>query len=58
MLVETPHKELQPLELSGLKQFRFRNLFIKASPLPRLRSVCLLLGGGGGFGAGFWGASD
>lgn len=36
-LVETPHKELEPTgDLSGFKQFRFKNLFIKPSPLPCL----------------------
>ncbi|XP_046890920.1 G1/S-specific cyclin-E2 [Hypomesus transpacificus] len=36
-LVETPHKELEPTaDLSGFKQFRFKNIFIKPSPLPCL----------------------
>ncbi|XP_003977729.3 G1/S-specific cyclin-E2 isoform X1 [Takifugu rubripes] len=36
VLVETPHKELEPVDPSGFRQYRFRNLFIKASPIPRL----------------------
>nr|XP_046255526.1 G1/S-specific cyclin-E2 isoform X2 [Scatophagus argus] len=36
ILIETPHKELQPADPSTFKQYRFRNLFIKASPIPRL----------------------
>ncbi|KAM4568694.1 G1/S-specific cyclin-E2 [Fundulus diaphanus] len=36
ILIETPHKELEPSDLSGFKQYRFKNLFIKASPIPRL----------------------
>ncbi|KAL0984858.1 hypothetical protein UPYG_G00149590 [Umbra pygmaea] len=37
VLVETPHKELEPTgDLSGFKQFRFKNIFIKPSPLPCL----------------------
>lgn len=37
VLVETPHKELEPADPSSFKQYRFTNLFIQASPLPRLR---------------------
>ncbi|XP_057690540.1 G1/S-specific cyclin-E2 isoform X2 [Corythoichthys intestinalis] len=36
VLIETPHKELEPADPSGFKQYRFKNIFIKASPLPRL----------------------
>ncbi|KAK3572405.1 hypothetical protein QTP86_032627, partial [Hemibagrus guttatus] len=37
VLVETPHKELEETSnLSGFKRFRFKNLFIKPSPLPCL----------------------
>ncbi|KAJ8411627.1 hypothetical protein AAFF_G00164350 [Aldrovandia affinis] len=37
LLVETPHKELETASnRSGFKQFRFKNLFIKPSPLPCL----------------------
>ncbi|XP_074539629.1 G1/S-specific cyclin-E2 [Halichoeres trimaculatus] len=37
VLIETPHKELEPSDPSNFKQqFRFKNLFIKASPIPRL----------------------
>ncbi|CDQ83603.1 unnamed protein product [Oncorhynchus mykiss] len=37
VLVETPHKELvMTRDLSGFKQFRFKNIFIKTSPLPCL----------------------
>ncbi|XP_072535009.1 G1/S-specific cyclin-E2 [Salminus brasiliensis] len=37
VLVETPHKELEETSnLSGFKHFRFKNLFIKPSPLPCL----------------------
>ncbi|XP_036395593.1 G1/S-specific cyclin-E2 [Megalops cyprinoides] len=37
VLVETPHKELETAsDLSGFKQFRFKNLFVKSSPLPCL----------------------
>ncbi|XP_010883567.1 G1/S-specific cyclin-E2 isoform X2 [Esox lucius] len=37
VLVETPQKELEPSrDLSGFKQFRFKNIFIKPSPLPCL----------------------
>ncbi|XP_061631503.1 G1/S-specific cyclin-E2 isoform X1 [Phyllopteryx taeniolatus] len=36
ILIETPHKELEPADPSSFKQYRFKNLFIKASPLPRL----------------------
>ncbi|XP_037532717.1 G1/S-specific cyclin-E2 [Nematolebias whitei] len=36
VLIETPHKELQPSDSSSFKQYRFKNLFIKASPIPCL----------------------
>ncbi|CAN9513889.1 unnamed protein product [Ophioblennius macclurei] len=36
ILIETPHKELEPSDPSGFKQYTFKNLFIKASPLPTL----------------------
>ncbi|XP_051920873.1 G1/S-specific cyclin-E2 [Hippocampus zosterae] len=36
VLIETPHKELEPVDPSNFKQYRFKNLFIKASPLPCL----------------------
>uniref|UniRef100_W5L7Z9 Cyclin E2 n=1 Tax=Astyanax mexicanus TaxID=7994 RepID=W5L7Z9_ASTMX len=37
ILVETPHKDLEETNnLSGFKHFRFKNLFIKPSPLPCL----------------------
>ncbi|KAM6967600.1 G1/S-specific cyclin-E2 [Aplochiton taeniatus] len=37
VLIETPHKELSPTrDLSGFKQYRFKNLFVKPSPLPCL----------------------
>ncbi|XP_019734132.1 G1/S-specific cyclin-E2 isoform X2 [Hippocampus comes] len=36
VLIETPHKELEPADPSNFKQYRFKNLFIKASPLPCL----------------------
>ncbi|XP_061920130.1 G1/S-specific cyclin-E2 [Entelurus aequoreus] len=36
VLIETPHKELEPADPSSFKQYRFKNLFIKTSPLPRL----------------------
>nr|XP_033496033.1 G1/S-specific cyclin-E2 isoform X2 [Epinephelus lanceolatus] len=36
ILIETPHKELEPADPSSFKQYRFKNLFIKASPIPRL----------------------
>ncbi|XP_034029811.1 G1/S-specific cyclin-E2-like [Thalassophryne amazonica] len=36
VLIETPHKELEPADASGFKQYSFRNFFIQASPLPRL----------------------
>lgn len=39
VLIETPHKELEPADPSCFKQYQFKNLFIKASPIPRLRSV-------------------
>ncbi|TNN38373.1 G1/S-specific cyclin-E2 [Liparis tanakae] len=39
VLIETPHKELEPADPAGFKQYRFQNLFIKASPIPRLRCV-------------------
>lgn len=37
VLIETPHKELEPADPSSFKQYSFKNLFIKASPIPRLR---------------------
>ncbi|TDH11270.1 hypothetical protein EPR50_G00059010 [Perca flavescens] len=36
VLIETPHKELEPADPSSFKQYRFKNLFIKASPIPCL----------------------
>ncbi|XP_042346353.1 G1/S-specific cyclin-E2 [Plectropomus leopardus] len=36
VLIETPHKELEPADPSSFRQYRFKNLFIKASPIPRL----------------------
>ncbi|KAK2845164.1 hypothetical protein Q5P01_011823 [Channa striata] len=36
VLIETPHKELEPSDPSSFKQYSFKNLFIKASPIPRL----------------------
>ncbi|XP_035018360.1 G1/S-specific cyclin-E2 [Hippoglossus stenolepis] len=36
VLIETPHKELEPSDPSSFKQYIFKNLFIKASPIPRL----------------------
>ncbi|XP_030012936.1 G1/S-specific cyclin-E2 [Sphaeramia orbicularis] len=36
VLIETPHKELEPMDQSGFKQYIFKNLFIKPSPIPRL----------------------
>ncbi|XP_045902009.1 G1/S-specific cyclin-E2 isoform X2 [Micropterus dolomieu] len=36
VLIETPHKELEPADPSSFKQYTFKNLFIKASPIPRL----------------------
>ncbi|XP_073341115.1 G1/S-specific cyclin-E2 isoform X1 [Pagrus major] len=36
VLIETPHKELEPTDPSGFKQYQFKNLFIKASPIPQL----------------------
>ncbi|TTA40572.1 G1/S-specific cyclin-E2 [Bagarius yarrelli] len=37
VLVETPHKDLEETSnLSGFKRFRFKNLFVKPSPLPCL----------------------
>ncbi|XP_024122826.1 G1/S-specific cyclin-E2 [Oryzias melastigma] len=36
ILIETPHKELEPTDQSSFKQYRFKNLFIKNSPIPRL----------------------
>ncbi|XP_047455856.1 G1/S-specific cyclin-E2 isoform X2 [Mugil cephalus] len=36
ILIETPHKELEPADPTSFKQYRFKNLFIKASPIPRL----------------------
>ncbi|KAM3838295.1 G1/S-specific cyclin-E2-like, partial [Diretmus argenteus] len=37
VLIETPHKELEPAaDPSSFKQYRFKNLFIKPSPIPHL----------------------
>ncbi|XP_039886468.1 G1/S-specific cyclin-E2 [Simochromis diagramma] len=36
ILIETPHKELKPANPSNFKQYTFKNLFIKASPIPHL----------------------
>ncbi|KAM3613818.1 uncharacterized protein V6R79_005465 [Siganus canaliculatus] len=36
VLIETPHKELEPADPSSFRQYRFKNLFIKGSPLPGL----------------------
>uniref|UniRef100_A0A8C6T2U3 Cyclin E2 n=1 Tax=Neogobius melanostomus TaxID=47308 RepID=A0A8C6T2U3_9GOBI len=36
VLIETPHKELQPSDTKGFRQFTFKNLFIQRSPLPQL----------------------
>uniref|UniRef100_A0A3Q3W5R8 Uncharacterized protein n=1 Tax=Mola mola TaxID=94237 RepID=A0A3Q3W5R8_MOLML len=36
VLIETPHKELEPADPSGFKQYQFKNIFINASPIPRL----------------------
>ncbi|XP_028673456.1 G1/S-specific cyclin-E2 isoform X2 [Erpetoichthys calabaricus] len=38
ILIETPHKEIETTttDFSGFKQYRFKNLFIKPSPLPHL----------------------
>ncbi|XP_071403249.1 G1/S-specific cyclin-E2 [Centroberyx affinis] len=36
LLIETPHKELEPTDPSSFKQYRFKNLFIKPSPIPCL----------------------
>ncbi|PWA24976.1 hypothetical protein CCH79_00015462 [Gambusia affinis] len=36
ILIETPHKELEPSDPSSFKQYQFKNLFIKASPIPCL----------------------
>ncbi|XP_028281573.1 G1/S-specific cyclin-E2 isoform X2 [Parambassis ranga] len=36
VLIETPHKELEPADPSSFKQYSFKNLFIKPSPIPRL----------------------
>ncbi|KAM4600539.1 G1/S-specific cyclin-E2 [Polymixia lowei] len=37
VLIETPHKELEPPpDRSSFKQYRFKNLFIKPSPIPCL----------------------
>lgn len=37
ILIETPHKELEPADPSCFRQYQFKNLFIKPSPLPSLR---------------------
>ncbi|KAK7877740.1 hypothetical protein WMY93_030554 [Mugilogobius chulae] len=36
VLIETPHKELEPSETTGFRQFTFKNLFIQPSPIPQL----------------------
>lgn len=36
VLIETPHKELEPADPSCFRQYQFKNLFIKPSPLPSL----------------------
>ncbi|CAL9705062.1 unnamed protein product [Knipowitschia caucasica] len=36
VLIETPHKELEPTESKNFRQFTFKNLFIQPSPLPQL----------------------
>ncbi|KAM9310795.1 G1/S-specific cyclin-E2 [Pholidichthys leucotaenia] len=36
ILIETPHKELEPSDPSTFRQYTFKNLFIKPSPIPRL----------------------
>ncbi|XP_008321105.1 G1/S-specific cyclin-E2 [Cynoglossus semilaevis] len=36
VLIETPHKELEPSDPSTFKQYTFKNFFIKPSPIPRL----------------------
>ncbi|MGH0159123.1 UNVERIFIED_CONTAM: hypothetical protein FKN15_071873 [Acipenser sinensis] len=36
MLIETPHKEMEVTDFSGFTKYRFKNLFIKPSPLPCL----------------------
>ncbi|XP_076023949.1 G1/S-specific cyclin-E2 [Genypterus blacodes] len=36
VLIETPHKELEPADPSSFKQYSFKNLFIQASPIPPL----------------------
>ncbi|XP_041842781.1 G1/S-specific cyclin-E2 isoform X2 [Melanotaenia boesemani] len=40
ILIETPHKDLEPTDSSGFKQYRFKNLFIKASPIPNISWAC------------------
>uniref|UniRef100_A0A665U083 Cyclin E2 n=1 Tax=Echeneis naucrates TaxID=173247 RepID=A0A665U083_ECHNA len=35
VLIETPHKELEPADQSSFKQYRFQNLFIR-TPIPSL----------------------
>ncbi|KAM9723917.1 G1/S-specific cyclin-E2 isoform 2-T2 [Menidia menidia] len=40
ILTETPHKELEPADPSNFKQYSFKNLFIKASPIPSLSWAC------------------
>lgn len=37
VLIETPHKEMEPSDPSCFRQYQFKNLFIKPSPLPNLR---------------------
>ncbi|MGH0134872.1 UNVERIFIED_CONTAM: hypothetical protein FKN15_067570 [Acipenser sinensis] len=36
MLIETPHKEMEVTDFSGFTKYRFKNLFVKPSPLPCL----------------------
>ncbi|XP_028326895.1 G1/S-specific cyclin-E2 [Gouania willdenowi] len=36
ILIETPHKELQPSDPSTFRQYTFKNLFVQPSPLPSL----------------------
>lgn len=37
VIIETPHKELQPSSTSSFRQYTFKNLFIQPSPIPQLR---------------------
>ncbi|XP_020789596.1 G1/S-specific cyclin-E2 [Boleophthalmus pectinirostris] len=36
VLIETPHKELEPSDPKSFRQFTFKNLFIQPSPIPQL----------------------